>query len=258
MLSNVFIPKTIDSEDTEKLQKEIKNVRKSASMNFREISCDTSVISGASGSACISFGDTKVFCAIYGPRANQRGASSGTFSDSGVLDCDVRISSSNSHYLSSSSEPRMSHLLRDALTPSIRLSCYPKAIISVYAVVVQSAGSELAAVIACASLALADASIEINDFVCSATIGLCKASEDGDTKMVLTVDPTNEDYSGLTSMLTMSSMVNCNAALTHLSVEGTLTSTEFAASVKLAQSGCSYLRTVLVECMKRRELQNME
>jgi hypothetical protein len=62
-------------------------------------------------SAFISFGDTKVFCTIYGPRANQRGAVSGPFSDSGLLECDPpHCSINNSHSLSSSSEPRISQL----------------------------------------------------------------------------------------------------------------------------------------------------
>jgi exosome complex component MTR3 len=258
MLSNIFIPKIVNSVQNNDQQTQNKPCKRPAAtlMNFREISCDTGVINGASGSAFISFGDTKVFCAIYGPRANQRGAVSGPFSDSGLLECDVRIAATNnSHSLSSSSEPRISQQLRDALAPSVRLSCYPKAVISIYAVIVQSAGSELAAVISCASLALADASIEVNDFVCATTVGLSKSTEGTiESKPILTIDPSKEECEGITSMLTMSSMVNCNAALTHVSVEGFLSPNEFALSVELAKSGCFYLRTVFINCMKRRQL----
>lgn len=252
MLSNVFIPKTIDAEAASTSSK---NVKKNNSMNFREIACNTGVISGASGSAFISFGETKVFCAVYGPRANQRGAVSGPFSDSGLLECDVRISTANSHFLSSSTESRISQQLRDALIPSVRLSSYPKAVISIYAVVVQSGGSELAAVISCASLALADASIEINDLVCAATVGLSRPNEgSGDLNPIFTVDPCREDYCDLVSVLTLSSMISCDSALTHLSVEGYLSSHEFGPLLEIAKSGCTYLRSVLIDCLKARQL----
>jgi exosome complex component MTR3 len=258
MLSNIFIPKIVDSVQNNDLltQNKICKGPATALMNFREISCDTGVINGASGSAFISFGDTKIFCAIYGPRANQRGAISGPFSDSGLLECDVRIAATdNSHSLSSSSEPRMSKQLRDALAPSVRLSCYPKAVISIYAVIVQSGGSELAAVISCASLALADASIEVNDFVCATTVGLSKSTVIKiESQPILTIDPSKEECEDIISLLTMSSMVNCNAALSHVSVEGFLSPNEFAQLVELAKSGCSYLRTVFIDCMKRRQL----
>lgn len=259
MLSNVFVPKIIEASNEEQVQKD-NNIRKkiaSSSSNFRDILCDTGIISGASGSAFISFGDTKVFCAIYGPRANQRGTVNGQFSDSGILECDVRISTANSHALSSSADPRISQQLRDALIPSVRLSCYPKAIISVYAVVVQSGGSELSAVITCASLALADASIELNDFVCATTVGLSKSTNEKEIQNFLTLDPSIDQYQDLLAVLSLSSMVSYSE-LTHISVEGSLTFAEFDTLVQLASSGCEYLRTVLKESIKKRQLKHEE
>lgn len=262
MLSNVFTPKTVYLDDIDKEPcSRSKSIMTHDRMNFREISCDTGVISGASGSSFISFGDTKVFCAVYGPRANQRGSVSGPFSDSGLLECDVRIAASNSHISTSSSETRMSQQLRDAITPSVRLTCYPKAVISIYVVVVQSGGSELSAVILSASLAFADASIEINDFVCAATVGISEHLGDGGKKKsVFTLDPCREEYDELVSVLTLSSMVNYGATLTHLSVEGHLSTSEFAPLLEIAKSGCTYLRSILTDCMKRRQLrlENMQ
>ena len=254
MLSNVFTPKIVNLNDVDESHPRSDNIVQHDRMSFREISCDTDVISGASGSAFVSFGDTKVFCAVYGPRANQRGAVGGPFSDSGLLECDVRIATSNSQLLSSYSETRISQQVRDAIMPSVRLSCYPKAVISISAVIVQSGGSELSALISCASLALADASIEINDFVCAATVGISKCQGDREEeKSVFTVDPCMEEYDDLISVLTLSSMVSCGPKLTHLSVDGSLSTSEFAPLWEIAQSGCIYLRSVFIDCMKRRQ-----
>jgi ribonuclease PH len=256
MLSNVFTPATISQPESTTLPVPSRiNETKKDVKNFREICCDTGVISGASGSAYLSFGETKVYCSVFGPRANQRGAVSGPFADSALLECDVRIAASDSHILSSSSEPRMAQQLRDSLAPSIRLSCYPKTVISIYAVIIQSAGGELAAIISCASLALADASIEMNDFVCATTIGMSKSSEgNGDSKSIIIVDPCTAEYSNLAAVLTLSSMVSYGSVLTHLSVEGFLSTSDFAQLISLAKSGCSYLRSILFDCMRRRQL----
>lgn len=252
MLTDVFIPKAITSDASTSLPAVRKMRREHGESDFRKICCLTGVITGASGSAFLSFGDTKVFVAVHGPRANQRGLSSGQFSDVGLLECDVRIANGDSHFLSSTSEPKISQQLRDALAPSVRLSSYPKSVISIHAVIVQSAGGELAAIISCASLALADASIEINDFVCAATIGLSKSQQlTGTMKSSMIVDPCKEEYDDLESVLTLSSMTSHGSVLTHLSVEGRLSVSEFAALVSLAKSGCSYLRTVMVNSLRQ-------
>lgn len=252
MLTDVFVPKAIIPDAATNQPAVLGMRREHGQSDFRKICCETGVITGASGSAFLSFGDTKVYVAVHGPRANQRGMSSGNFSDVGLLECDVRIATGDSHFLSSTSEPKISQQLRDALAPSVRLSSYPKSVISIHAVIVQSAGGELAAVISCASLALADASIEINDFVCAATIGLSKPqSRNGTMQSSMIVDPCKEEYDDLASVLTLSSMTSHKSVLTHLSVEGYLSVSEFAALMSLAKSGCSYLRTVMVNSLRQ-------
>ena len=252
MLSNVFVPVMVDASIAAETPNPLKCVEEKDKMNFRDISCDTGIITCASGSAFFSFGDTKVYCAVYGPRANQRGSTSGTFSDTGLLECDVRFAAANSHILSSSSEPRMTQQLRDAIAPSLRLSRYPKAVISIYAVVVQSAGGELAAVISCASLALADASIELNDLVSATTVGLRQS----ENKLIPIVDPCKEEYGSLVSVLTLSAMIKFDSRITHLSVEGFLHIGEFAQLISVAKAGCIHLRSLMADSMKRRQLRH--
>ena len=101
MLTDVFVPKAISSDAATSQPAVLGMRREHGQSDFRKICCVTGVITGASGSAFLSFGDTKVFVAVHGPRANQRGMSSGNFSDVGLLECDVRIATGDSHFLSS-------------------------------------------------------------------------------------------------------------------------------------------------------------
>jgi exosome complex component MTR3 len=63
----------------------------------------------------------------------------------------------------------MSAVLVQALSPAVMLEKLPKCVISIYVVVLENDGSELSAAITCASLALADAAIEMYDLVAASS-----------------------------------------------------------------------------------------
>jgi exosome complex component MTR3 len=59
----------------------------------------------------------------------------------------------------------MSETMQMALAPSIQLDKIPKSSVDVFALILESGGSDLAVAITAASVALADASIELFDLV---------------------------------------------------------------------------------------------
>jgi len=63
-----------------------------------------------------------------------------------------------------------SKLMEQALEAAVRLEAFPKSEVDVFVIVLQDAGAALAAAITAASLALADAAVEMYDLVtaCSA------------------------------------------------------------------------------------------
>lgn len=67
-------------------------------------------------------------------------------------------------------ELELSRFLEQALTGAVRLETFPKAVVDVYVTVLEDDGAALAAAINVASLALADAGVEMTDLVaaCSA------------------------------------------------------------------------------------------
>lgn len=67
----------------------------------------------------------------------------------------------------------MSSILTQALSPAVMLAKLPKCVVSIYVVVLESDGGELAAAINCASLALIDAAVEMYDIVTASEAVCC-------------------------------------------------------------------------------------
>ncbi|XP_046548922.1 exosome complex component MTR3-like [Haliotis rubra] len=146
------------------------------------------LITQARGSAYIEQNETKVICSVYGPREVVRKED---FSMKGQLTCEFKFATFSCHlrrkHQQDSEEKDFSVQLLEALEPAVCLHKFPKSQVNVYVMVLQNAGSALAASITCAALALADAGIEMYDLVTG-----CSARVRGDT---ILLDPTeSEEY----------------------------------------------------------------
>ena len=122
----------------------------------------TGVISQAAGSAYIESDNVKVMTGVYGPRQAQ----TGEFSATCEVRCTVKVASFasadrpqrvSSH--STHEEKQLQLLLASALEKTIMLSKYPKSVIDVNVMVMESDGDVLTSAITCGSLALASAGI---------------------------------------------------------------------------------------------------
>jgi exosome complex component MTR3 len=71
--------------------------------------------------------------------------------------------------MATAEETELSEAVAQALSTSVRLEQYPKSLIDLYVTVLEDDGCALAAAITCASLALANAGIELNDMVAGCT-----------------------------------------------------------------------------------------
>ncbi|KAF8035990.1 hypothetical protein BT93_C1878 [Corymbia citriodora subsp. variegata] len=86
-----------------------------------------------------------------------------------------------------SDQKESSSMLHKALEGAIRLETFPKTTVDVFALVLESGGSDLPVVISCASLALADAGIMVFDLV-AAVSASCLGPN-------LVIDPISEEES---------------------------------------------------------------
>lgn len=154
MLADCYTPKSIHQDN---MKTTVNNTP------LLPLYVETNLIHNVSGSAYLELGTTKVICSINGPYSSQRKI----FSNIGQLECQIRYSFSSTENSSQEIQP---HMIIDALQGSICLEKYPKAIISINLVILETYGYELGPLITCASLALIDASIEVIDLVCASSL----------------------------------------------------------------------------------------
>ncbi|RIA92922.1 ribosomal protein S5 domain 2-type protein [Glomus cerebriforme] len=177
-------PIIIKSTDREKIQlKDINGQRRDGRNleDIRPIFLKTGLISQANGSAYIELRRTKIACGVYGPRQTKIPS----FSGRGNLNCEIKFTPfsclKRRQPYRDAQEKELSQLVYEALAPSIRLDLLPKSTIDIYISVLENDGmaSCFAAAITCASVAVADAGIEMLDQVAA-----CSASYiDGDIYM---------------------------------------------------------------------------
>lgn len=152
--------------------------------DFKQISkqkifLKTDCVSEASGSSYIEIGNLKLLCSVYGPREVPR--KSDYDFKVGNLSCEFRFSSFScfmerrgtlNQRDQNLDEKNYSCIIEDALKPSILLHKYPKSQIDLYILCIQNdidSRNILTGSIIAASMALANASIELYDLVSSYT-----------------------------------------------------------------------------------------
>ncbi|XP_050759715.1 exosome complex component MTR3 [Gymnogyps californianus] len=153
---------------------------------LRPVFARAGLLSQAEGSAYVELGGgTKVLCAAWGPReAAEPGAAAAAAAAAGGgrLLCEFRrapFAGRGARWRPGSvtereAEREAAAALREALEPAVRLVRYPRARLTVSALLLQDGGSALAAAISAAALALADAGVEMYDLAVGCA--LCRSS----------------------------------------------------------------------------------
>ncbi|OQS02647.1 exosome complex exonuclease MTR3 [Thraustotheca clavata] len=203
---------------------------------FRACFMRCGVLSKAAGSAYVEHGQTRVVCAVYGPRPEvnikQRGQ---------PLFCEVKLPAHPKKLDESINDLELEYgyLLRQALTPSLLLEKLTKCQISVHVVVLESDGSELSTAITCASLALVDAGVEMID-----TVAACTAGHLDDGTIVL--DPTLSETSGHV----MVAFMPARGQITHVMQKGAMSYPKGQEAIELCSDGCAgVLSTMMRTCI---------
>ncbi|XP_078000968.1 exosome complex component MTR3-like [Glandiceps talaboti] len=143
--------------------------RKSA--DLRPIFARADVVSNAKGSAYIETNNTKVICAVYGPRQVIRRED---FKLKGILKCEFKFApfscDKRQQHIQSAHDKDASLTIQQAMEPAVCLDKYPRAQIDIFVTVLQNDGGALSTAITCASLALADAGIDMYDVVVGCSV----------------------------------------------------------------------------------------
>jgi exosome complex component MTR3 len=216
---------------------------------MRPIFLRGSVLSTAAGSAYWEAGETRIYCAVHGPRA-----SASPIPITGSLVCEIRwakfagservdrtsvggggtgIASGRSEVTASEAhatdqERELGATLSRVLSAGVRLESYPKSKIEVVVFVLEDDGSALAGAVTAASMALADAGIEMYDLMS----GCNAASIDG--KVVL--DPCSEEESLADSTVFVACMPSLGL-ITNIIQTGEMELATLAEAVKVCSDG---------------------
>jgi exosome complex component RRP41 len=188
--------------------------------DLRQIKITVGVLKNADGSAYIEFGKNKIIVAVYGPREVH--PKHMALPDRCVLRCRYHMSpfstDTRKNPAPSRREVEISKVIRESLEPSLILSDYPRAVIDVFVEVLQADGGSRCAGIIAASVALADAGINMRDLVSA-----CAAGRLGD-KIVLDINDL-EDKEGDADM-PVAYLPNMDQ-VTLLQLDGKLSPTQF-------------------------------
>lgn len=197
---------------------------------LRPIKIEVGTLHNADGSAYIEFGKNKIVAAVYGPK--EMHPKHMLLPDRAVLKCRYHMApfsvDERKNPAPSRREIEISKVIREAIQPALILEDYPRTAIQIYVEVLQSDGGSRVAGITAASLALADAGINMRDLVVGCAVGKV------DGKVVLDLNDT-EDKEGSGDM-PFAFMPNFNQ-VTLLQLDGLFTPEEFKQAIEMATGG---------------------
>lgn len=201
---------------------------------LREVTIKAGIIKNADGSAIIEFGKNKIIAAVFGPKEVH--PKHMMRNDRAIIKCRYHMmpfsTDTRKNPSLSRREIEISKVIREAIEPAVIMEDYPRTAIDVYVEILQSDGGSRCAAINAASVALADAGINMRDLITACAAG--KA----DGKIILDVDDI-EDKTGEADM-PISILPNLGT-ITLFQLDGCLSEEEFKQALDLATNGCKKL-----------------
>ncbi|XP_062922676.1 exosome complex component MTR3 isoform X1 [Mobula hypostoma] len=152
-------------------------------------------------------------------------------------------------WIQSNLEKEYSLILEQSLQPAICLHKYPRSQIEVYVVVLENDGSTLAAALTCASMALAEAGIEMYDVVVGCSLRQCGA--------ISLLDPTVAEEFNAASCRGLDNGSMTVALLPTLNqISGLVSKGEWEGqtsveAIKCCVEGCQKLYSVVQQCLTK-------
>jgi exosome complex component RRP41 len=201
---------------------------------LRNVKVQVGIVKNADGSAYIEFGKNRIIAAVYGPREVHPKHMAQP--DRCVLRCRYHMSpfstDTRKNPAPSRREVEISKVMREALEPAVMLEDYPRAAIDVFVEVLQADGGSRCAGITAASVALADAGINMRDIVSACAAGKV------DGKIVLDINDV-EDKEGSADM-PLAYLPHLER-VTLLQLDGILNQEEFNECLDKALQGCKMI-----------------
>jgi exosome complex component RRP41 len=216
---------------------------------LRQIKITVGVVKNADGSAFIEFGRNKIIAAVYGPREVH--TKHMALPDRCILRCRYHMSpfstDTRKNPAPSRREVEISKVMRESLEPALILEDYPRAAIDLFVEVLQADGGSRCAGITAASIALADAGINMRDIVSACAAGKI------DNKIVLDINDTEDKEGG--ADMPVAYMPHLEQ-VTLLQLDGILTPEQFNECLDKAICGCNMVYEIQRQALMQKYFGN--
>ncbi|MEK6741738.1 MAG: exosome complex exonuclease Rrp41 [Nanoarchaeota archaeon] len=213
---------------------------------MRKMSAKVGIVPNADGSAMFSFGDTIAIAAVYGPRKMHPQHSQNP--EKGTLRCNYSmLSFSVSDRIKPGPSRRgmeISKITEWALEPVLMLYKYPNMVIDVHINILQANASTRCAGINAAALALAHAGVPMREMVSSVSIGKL------DKQLVVDLNKDEEDWEEGEGATDIPITLTQDGMLTHLQLDGKITSKELKEAIELAKKATKDIYEVQKKALK--------
>ena len=217
--------------------------------DLREVKITVGTVKNADGSAFIEFGKNKILAAVYGPREVH--PKHMAQSDRCVLRCRYHMSpfstDTRKNPAPSRREVEISKVMRESLEPAVMLEDYPRAAIDIFVEVLQSDGGSRCAGITAASVALADAGINMRDLVAACAAGKV------DEKIVLDINDTEDKEGGADMPVAYMPRLE---QVTLLQLDGNLSADQFNECIDKAIGGCKMVYEIQKQALMQKYFGN--
>ncbi len=214
---------------------------------IREISYELGVIKNADGSAKFKIGNTEAIAAVYGPRELHPRFLQDP--NKGMLRCKYNLMSfsvsERKRPAPTRRDTELSLVIANALSQCVFLEKYPKLVIDVFVEVPQADAGTRCAGICAASLALADAGIEMKELAGSISAGAI-----GDL-IVLDLTKEEEDWPKGATDIPITYLPR-QKLITGLQLDGDISFADFKKALKMAMEKCKDLVKKQEEVLKAR------
>ena len=213
---------------------------------LRKMYAKVGVVPNADGSAMFSFGDTIAIAAVYGPKKmhpqHMQDPEKGTLRFTyNMLSFSVtdRIRPGPSRR-----SQEISKVSEWAIDPVLMIDKFPNNVVDVHVNILQANASTRCAGINAAVLALAHAGITMKNIVSSVSIGKL------DKELVVDVSKEEEDYGEGEGATDIPITFTGDGKLTHIQLDGKITTEQLKEAVKLAKKACEEIYEVQKKALK--------
>ena len=215
----------------------------------RPIEAKVGVIKRADGSAMFKIGNTWAYAAVYGPRNLHPKFLQDP--QKGILRCSYNMmpfSSSNERVRPGGSRrsKEISLVTQKALLPVLNLDDYPNSVVDVFIELPQTEAGSRCAGICAASMALADAGLDMKDLVAAVSVG--KVTD----KLLVDLDYSEESYpEGPVADVPIAVMPN-SGKITLLQMDGEVTKEEIMKLIEMGKKACMDIYEVQKKALKEK------